>query len=173
MLRKLDHLKCRTVELMNKCEPNTKLINGEDSADVTELKQGDLITHRGELKDPETEEIVGYMHSTCLLMYGDLNVGTGVAELFGEDTKFMFQGLFPTAEPHGNFALGILSSTGSIKNAQGWIEMNMDNKEKTMDIRPFSIFALSIRKLAYCMLPICLGGAIPGKKHWWKGDLHE
>ena len=57
-----------------------------------------------------------------------LNVGTGVVELEigGEKSEFMFQGLFPTAEPHGDFQLGIQSSTGAIKNAQGWIEMNME-----------------------------------------------
>jgi len=113
---------------MNKCEPDTKRINGEPPEKVKNLQQGDLITHRGILTDADEKE-VGHMHSTCLLMYGGLNVGTGVAkvEIEGETTLFMFQGLFKTAEPHGNFELGILGSTGKIKNAQGWIEMNMED----------------------------------------------
>lgn len=110
---------------MNKCEHDTKRINGREGGMV--VQQGDLITHRGNLTDPVTGAKVGSMHSTCLLMYGGLNVGTGVANvtLDEEVTQFMFQGLFQTAEPHGNFELGITGSTGKIKNAQGWIEMNM------------------------------------------------
>ena len=112
--------------LQNKCEPETKLINGEPPVNGVNPDVGDLILHRGDLTDPDTNEHVGYMYSTCLLMPGGLNVGTGVANLEMEGTQLMFQGLFPSTEPHGNFELGILSSTGAVKNAQGWIEMNMD-----------------------------------------------
>jgi hypothetical protein len=105
--------------------------------DDQKVVQGDLITHRGKLTDQTTDAFVGYIHSTCLVMYqgtddeeepAGLNVGTGVVELEidGKNTQLMFQGLFPTAEPHGNFELGIQASTGAIKNAQGWIEMNME-----------------------------------------------
>jgi hypothetical protein len=124
-----DKPKCRELVLKNKCEPYTKKINGEDPNKNMDLQQGDLITHRGILTDPTNGEEVGYMHSTCLLMYGGLNVGTGVAQvnIEGEESRFAFQGLFPTAEPHGNFELAILGSTGHIKNARGWIDMNMDD----------------------------------------------
>jgi hypothetical protein len=118
---------------MNKCEPQTKLINGFKPIPNYHEVQGDLITHRGQLRDKDTREVVGYMHSTCLVMYQDseqqgMNLGTGVAELEIPDvglTEIMFQGFFPTLEPHGNFELGILSSTGALHNAQGWIDMLM------------------------------------------------
>lgn len=127
--RMLKGKNCRVLELLNQCEHETKKINGRDPGEghCMPLQQGDFITHRSKLVDPDSGKNVGYLHSTCNLMYGGLNVGFGAAELKRLKTTLMFQGLFPSSEPHGNFEFSIMGSTGKIKNAQGWIEMNMDD----------------------------------------------
>lgn len=120
---------CRVYEYLNQCEHETKKINGRSDGEghCMPLQQGDFITHRSKLVDPDSGNKVGYLHSTCNLMYGGLNVGFGAAELKRLKTTLTFQGLFPSFDPHGNFQFAITGSTGKIKNAQGWIDMNMDD----------------------------------------------